>query len=700
MLRSQKILQRVVEKTRDNLSRVLFIILAAAIIASPQCFQVGQLLFSAGVDLSGDWTLYFGISVLENLGFPVLHALVLRPRSGRIVAALTTGYLTLMVPVCVANFILLFGLLLLCGSITLNSLSRCILGLVVILVPLSCCIEYLWELYNDISSVAKHRAKIRVVKDAFSGHRVDTGTRMLLRSPFLLPLTTLFYFMIKLISAHYTFAGASVALLLTLALYRPDLCRLHLHYLGIFTSPAQPKPSSLPTLPVELWVIIIEIVIDAPEYFATNCHPQDLPRYLYFYHMRIHRYIPTWDPYQRSEQLRKQLRLVSRTWKKILEQNSDRWSRLRLRDRDIHPQTQRIDMILPSNSKSGSFWVERDRDSRILPFSNSSSSKVTILAITDPSTVPQMVEEMTPTFCEILPGVSERIKSLSYSAGRVQLTPKAISRLSSSFTSLGTLVLECHRVEGTVLLPHLHTLGLVTGSCNLDGWQCPSLRQLSLYSTSSGGPLTGGHVDGVMPLQFGDLQALIIMPFTALLDADFWTRYPKLQLFGCGYMRLVDQPPSDHPLKHIYVGRKAYTSDPELLSTIFRHLQGRNRTLYIDPPTSVLSHKYWHSWLQFYEDCQVSGIAWRSINQIIDPKFAWAPFIREGWVSWLERVLVGWIPEINIAFSLAVVYRFFHPMKEFGITGLWEVSLIASTFIVYSSLLYGFVDIITAPRRI
>ncbi|KAG8804521.1 hypothetical protein FRC17_005952, partial [Serendipita sp. 399] len=74
---------------------------------------------------------------------------------------------------------------------------------------------------------------------------------------------------------------------------------------------------NLPTLPVELWEMILGCILDVPEYFGTSCAAADLPEFLAYHRART---LPSqsWDPYNQSWRSSSRLRLVSHTWARIV----------------------------------------------------------------------------------------------------------------------------------------------------------------------------------------------------------------------------------------------------------------------------------------------------------------------------------------------------------------------------------------------
>ncbi|KAG8839606.1 hypothetical protein FRB91_006869 [Serendipita sp. 411] len=437
------------------------------------------------------------------------------------------------------------------------------------------------------------------------------------------------------------------------------------------------SPALLPGLPVELWEVIIEFSFDIPEYFGDDCQPKDLPYFL------DHRRVispSSWklDPYRRLEQHRFRLRLVSRTWNNIVELNSKQWRRS-LDSKNLS-RYQRVDITLPKNPKT-----RRPAYNEGLSFSSTPTLK--ILAIKELSSRINVVEQRISTLCHNPTEFLGNVKSLAYLASEARLSPSTISKLLSSFTSITVLILNSHRVEGALSLPQMHTLELSAEVYDLHDWKCPRLQHLSLLRRSNDDLL-----DEIIPNQFNSLRALMVLPLTAQLDTEFWMNYPKLQLFGCSDMMLVNRPPSDHPLKHIYINDNVYQMSPEQLSSILDCLGGGDRTLYITPPNfSRDGQRKWNQWCQFYERCQINGIAWRSILPNDDPDVAWLPLIRIGWVDRLERIAVSWTLEINISASLAIICC----VKDAAVV-FRDLRLLFSAFVIYGLVHFTCSDILVS----
>ncbi|KAG8814499.1 hypothetical protein FRC17_001102 [Serendipita sp. 399] len=453
------------------------------------------------------------------------------------------------------------------------------------------------------------------------------------------------------------------------------------------------KPTRAPpTLPIEIWEIIIEFAIDVPEYFGTDCRAEDFPHFIAYH--RIHDVnISPQDPYRRSEAVVIRLRLVSRTWNQVLKRHSKRWQFPSDRKRPLYPRTRRIDIALPSESH---IVKSHGADSELESLGFSSLPNISILAILDYAVQPSTVESRIDELCQSRPEFLANVKSLAYATPGTQIPPNALSRLSTSFTSLGSLILEGHSVGGNLFLPQLHTLALTTQVTILAGWQCPNLRNFSLSAKSSAPDLSI-----VVPSHFNNgLQALIVQPWRVELDSSFWARYPNLQLIGCSMILVEDGPPPSHPLRHIYIGKPAYHMSPRQLSSLFGRMvrEGRaRRTLYLHPPKPrAVSHENWPEWFRFYEECRASGIVWRPISPAVDPDTAWAPLMKNDWLMDLEISCVEWALELAISFSLAIVYYVIPtvtlgPIKE--LWRLWEIALVVSAFFIYWFAVHASSDI-------
>ncbi|KAG8774555.1 hypothetical protein FRC15_001197 [Serendipita sp. 397] len=600
--------------------------------------------------------------------------------------AILVAVLVLFTPVYLPGFLILLGQLLLWDNQLIYLVFTRIMALFDVFVPLSVGIELLWEQRCGLSSEARMRSARRV-SEALLGQSYTPKTKRLafrfLSIPF---LAISFLALASIILVHHALLSVSIISIPLLVLYASgQLAALprstYRRYLGISTNLGWTTSPTPPlTLPTEIWEKIIEFALDIPEYFGSNCQPKDLPYFLHLHRMLI-RHSWKLDPYRRLEQPMHQLRLVSRMWNNITNRHSKQWRRFLDNQRFLH--SQRVDIILPSDLESASVIRSYgDRKLCALP----PPPMLTILCIRDQSTRAEVVEQRISTLTKNPVGFLKCVESLAYQVSKVRLSPTAISKLSSSFASLTVLILESRRIEGIVLFPHLHTLEISTKSCNLDGWRCPNLRHFSFYSWSNNDPLIEGCTDGIIPIQFDHLQALVVIPLRAQLNTEFWLRYPQLQLFGCSDMTLVDRPPSNHQLKHIYIYNNVYKLSVERLSTIIDSLRGGSRTLYINAtqwPTGV-EQRVWDQWQHFYEKCRADGIAWRSISPIVEPEYVQLPFMREGWAGQLERIMVNWVLEINLSVSLVIVYCVSYDTTV--VRGPQELALVVSAFVIYGVL--------------
>ncbi|KAG8830467.1 hypothetical protein FRC17_004839 [Serendipita sp. 399] len=465
--------------------------------------------------------------------------------------------------------------------------------------------------------------------------------------------------------------------------------------LGILHWPEhqQCKPSG--SLPIEVWEIIIEFAIDIPECFGTDCRPEDLPHFISDHCIKD---IPgsTLDPYQHSRAIIAQLRLISRTWNQILEQKSRRWQSPFDRRRPLHPLVRRVDIALRSEARSKeAFGFDREQELLALSSPHFCPPNLSVLVILDSSPQPAAVENRINALCQNQPRFLETVKSLSYATLNTGISPTALSRLSTSFASLTSFILNAQSIEGKLFLPQLYTLAIVTESSNLSGWQCPNLRHFSFSSKRS----IRTHIDAVVPLQFSGLQALIVQPLSVELNSHFWSRHPHLQLFGCSMMTMTDIPLRYHPLKHIYISKVPYSWSPQPLSAIFGQIGGKasGRIFYVDPPKPADSrNRYWGEWRDLYAMCQSAGITWRPISQVVDPEAAWAPLTKDDQMGKLELFCVRWSVEFILSLSLAITYRIFptvvlDPIEESW--RFWEFALVTSAFPIYRVILHISSDI-------
>ncbi|KAG8804447.1 hypothetical protein FRC17_005960, partial [Serendipita sp. 399] len=460
-------------------------------------------------------------------------------------------------------------------AVALAFVARYLWEQAVVLLPVSIGAEYLWEEWYRGSSVARRaRWKRRTAERAFfQAYPTEKGKKpnIFLRFGFALLASIPLYFVSELVvRIPHGLTGIAFALVVpTIMLWsRSTIATTYHRHIqpklvanGLIATPVRPAP-----LPTEIWEIILAYALDVPEYFETICEAENLPNFLAYHRMRS-RSLPSWDPLHQSVLVRRQLRLVSKAWRSIVGKHAPLW----------YTGTLNVDSM--SNS---SFEVYRRVDlydkhniefinykQLNLPLMEPKLSPMTVLAIQE-STYP-MVSTQNQMFAlfQSTPHVWGGIESLAFHSPAA--LPNCVSRISSTFQLLGSLILDSTRIiEANVILPNLHTLKLEFDSCTLQGWWLPKLRHLSLTNRRSSNEYRANlTMDSVVPLHWDKLEGLMLNRETVILDSVFWARFPLLRLLGCVNVDVADGPPVEHPIRHLYISSVyIYSTAPERFESL------------------------------------------------------------------------------------------------------------------------------------
>ncbi|KAG8810182.1 hypothetical protein FRC17_003060 [Serendipita sp. 399] len=381
-------------------------------------------------------------------------------------------------------------------------------------------------------------------------------------------------------------------------------------------------------------------------------------------------------------------RLVSKTWNHIVERQLSRWQFPLGPRAQLPRQTQRVDITLPIPNTRHAEGSKLRKDVVWKYMVNSSLPRLAVLAIEDPFPQAAAVEKRLFTLWESQNKHWVNVSILALSASSISIDSNTVSKLSASFSSLGTLILKCRKIEGAVVFPHLHTLDIDADICNLNRWQCPNLRHFKFHSQRR----YEYQINGSSLMRVDRLEALIVVPSALELNSHFWSTHPKLQLLGCTDVWLVDDPPSDYPLRHLYVAGDYYSVSPEQISRTFNSLGKGSRTFYICPPDIHTVREYWDQWCEFYNSSTREGIIWRGISHPVDPE-VWMPLRREDKIGWAECMATNWAVELNLSFSLALslYVRDLTPLAE---EEIWNLVLVASALIIHMLVYYSSSDIL------
>ncbi|KAG8830899.1 hypothetical protein FRC17_004114 [Serendipita sp. 399] len=580
----------------------------------------------------------------------------------------------------------------------------------VVLMPLGIGGEYIWNMwYTESSLVRRSRRKRRRVEQTFQiQHQIPKEKEikalsrylytllasvllyllcgLLLRIPHILPTVSVFLFVPTVHSQ--TLSTIRVPCL-------PPWARKFINF-----KPTIPPTTNISPFPVEIWEKIIDYALDVPEYFGTSCDAKDLPEFLSYHRART-RPLPSWDPYNQALRFRCRMRLVSRAWASIVNKSTTPAWYTGLYDFSIFSQSpfagfHRLDMCDTYDQHEDQFVTG-------VPSLKLKSSSLSILAVDEE--FPSLREELNDLFALLQSSQCtwNTVESFAYTCPA--LYPALLSRISTAFASLGTLILFNSTLYGDVdlVLPHLHTLELACYDCNLEEWSLPKLRHLSIINFSA---LRKHHANmtqgAIVPFQFRNLEALILGAETLVIDSVLWSKFPKLRLLGCADLVLVDGPPADHPIRHLYItgmGMDLYSQSPVQFWRLLGLLGGaqkERRTLFIVPPTLLVRQSpHWKEWSRFHVESQREGVKWKPSPPSVDPDYVWSPLVPESTADIGEKLLIEWALELYFAVAIATVYRLFHISPIYGM-------LPDTVPVIFSCFLYLFLRnfILNPPNQV
>ncbi|KAG8821064.1 hypothetical protein FRC17_009937 [Serendipita sp. 399] len=295
-----------------------------------------------------------------------------------------------------------------------------------------------------------------------------------------------------------------------------------------------------PELPPEIWAIIIDHVLYVPHVFDSTCEPAE---FLFFKNSRAFHNAVNWPKINmNSDKVR--MKQVCSTWRTLITSRySTRWidSRYDLSSAPaVRPKRADIEI-----TGEGVLMLER------LLAIPGATSQLSILSIK---------QDYSPTLHTVrLGAVFDRardmstIRSLTYDTTFNSVSSDTLGSLQRSFDSLKCLSIRAHRVGGLFHLPSLEILILDAESCELDQWWLPSLRHFSIdIRIDTATPYSSSQIPG--PVQ--NIRSLMFLSAGKLmvLDKSFWEEHRSLEFLGtyASWLALIDVPPNNHPLAHLY----------------------------------------------------------------------------------------------------------------------------------------------------
>ncbi|KAG8817640.1 hypothetical protein FRC17_011138 [Serendipita sp. 399] len=330
------------------------------------------------------------------------------------------------------------------------------------------------------------------------------------------------------------------------------------------SSPPPAAPTVAPTvhsespqinisLPTELWIIIINFVVDEARHPHLYCLPGTYPhfqaRLFNVENPKADYVVETW----------KSIRAVCRTWK-LLAGSSPLDHVLFGSKRNPGPSLKDISAIF-----AHTMWESDEMMTRLVNEPHS----VTTLALggglfSTPSAIIQLLDHhlLFPDLaCLSISRTTTERSKLFPEKGR-----SFWERLQNGFPRLVSLTIrQCSPEEsGTFIFPNLQFL-------DMHAWttfqlQCPSLKHLSVQN---GCP---PNVDNFLSQHGSRLQSLFLeWTDSTMLSARpelLWTMFPNMACFGshCSFDGL--HPPPDHPLRHLRLFTNRYTKAHSILSVL------------------------------------------------------------------------------------------------------------------------------------
>jgi len=357
-----------------------------------------------------------------------------------------------------------------------------------------------------------------------------------------------------------------------------------------------------PALPVELWEQILDHVLYIPFLLDTTfLRPQDF--YL-FIESRLIEYQPHAGAYTQSENERRILRLVCRSWNAILSRKSMRWVDVYLpHNLSISKRTKRVHLLRSLDGKADTVtWENAYSASTIFYSGRGGDTEKDISALFEQAANLQA------------------IRSFIYKGSGNSLPQFALQTLETSFRTLTSLILTCSELSGTLHLPNLAILylGVRATSIDIKEWWFPSLQHIAFGVDSVAGMYQPQLQRPFIPGPIDKLQSLSLPYRYAYLDANdsFWTSHPSLQFLSISSPLFIlrSDPPPDHPLSHIHFLQTI--ADLDVIKVTDRSLRIPNlQTIStLDKIDRVKHNIHPQEWLDLYQTCRQKGIRWFDAN--------------------------------------------------------------------------------------
>ncbi|KAG8811511.1 hypothetical protein FRC18_003433 [Serendipita sp. 400] len=331
------------------------------------------------------------------------------------------------------------------------------------------------------------------------------------------------------------------------------------------------SPASLPVsttspdlkfqLPTELWIVIINYIIDEQQRPHLYCLPGTYPHFqAKFFNTQNYRAdyaLKTW----------KCVRAVCRDWKLLagpspqltFVASEEYWRRQAGEPPNAHTLFLAEQELRQSIKLYSSIVIESRFDSLTTSCLLANSNSVINLVLGGgPFSSPSAIDQILDNYL-FFPDLA----CLSISRTSVESSRSFWQRLQDGFPRLVSLTIRqsCKKESGTFLLPGLKFLDMYAWEgLNL---HCPSLKHLSVENgcTPDVDEFLSRHGSQLQSLflEWSDSEVLSVQP------ESLWTTFPNITTFGSHCSLRGLHPPSDHPLRHLRLFTNIYTKSDTII---------------------------------------------------------------------------------------------------------------------------------------
>ncbi|PVF95030.1 hypothetical protein CPB86DRAFT_788518 [Serendipita vermifera] len=319
----------------------------------------------------------------------------------------------------------------------------------------------------------------------------------------------------------------------------------------------------VPDLPAEIWERILQCAIEVPYTFDTSCRWKDFHS---FVDSRSCLSVEATIPYRRSEQQRKKLQLVCKTWRELLHLHSVRWICKDTNLNQFGKGTLRIDFALSNNNQcSEKPWnIPNSQHLDQLLSLPGTDNHLGVIALRDVVQTDDKLQTVLFSRSSDMP----RVASLTYtscqrestSLGKTPAPPGLLPGLESSFSSLTCLKISASAVQGSITLPRLEVILINVASYEPGRWWFPSLKHCQMgwsvmHQRTYTPSLIPGPINQMQSILLHQSRMDSVSDYGRIEANDrFWQDHASLRYLGVmneAFFVTADPPPT-HPLSQIY----------------------------------------------------------------------------------------------------------------------------------------------------